>query len=72
MTSKNGGEIDLNLGKVDNLEFEGIDHGDQPDYSDAYLSAGDYVDRSLADKEIDWINDEHRDWVYEKLIESLH
>jgi hypothetical protein len=72
MTLKNGGEIDLDLKKIDNLEFDGVVTGDYPDFSDAFLSKGDYIDRKLSDKEIDWINDEHRDWVYEKLMDSLY
>jgi hypothetical protein len=72
MTLKNGGEIDLDLKKIDNLEFDGVNHGDYPDYSDAFVSEGDYVDRKLSDKEIDWVNDEHRDWAYEKLMDSLY
>ncbi len=46
----------IDTSKVYELEFEGIDHSDYPDYCDAYISAGKIDDRDLTDEEIEELN----------------
>lgn len=62
---------DFDIKKVGHLQFEGIDHGDYPDYCDAYVVGGDYDGRELTDEEVDLINDEYRDFMYEKLMNHI-
>lgn len=62
----------FDIKKVGHLKFEGIDHGDYPDYCDAYVVGGDYDDRELTDEEIELLQDEYSDFCYEKLWEYLH
>ena len=64
-----------NLGKPDlsqleNIEVEGIDTRDYPDFCDAYISYAEYKGRELTQDEIDWVN-EHTDFIYECVIERL-
>ena len=61
----------LDLRKVDNMEFDGIDFSDYPDFCDAFLVAADYDGRELSEEEIDFINDEHYDFVNERVYSSL-
>ncbi len=61
----------LDLRKVDNMEFDGIDFLDYPDFCDAFLVAADYDGRELSEEEIDYINDEHYDFVNERVYSSL-
>jgi hypothetical protein len=61
----------LDLRKVDNMEFDGIDFADYPDFVDAFLVAADYDGRELSEEEVDYINDEHYDFVNEQVYQSL-
>lgn len=61
----------LDLRKIDNMEFEGIDFADYPDFVDAFLVAADYNGKELTEEQIDYINDEHYDFVNERVFSSL-
>ena len=61
----------LDLRKVDNMEFDGMDFADYPDFVDAFLVTADYDGRELSEEEIDYINDEHYDFVNERVYSSL-
>lgn len=61
----------MELQHIDNIEFDGIDHKDYPDYSDAHILTADYKGVPMTDEQLDEIN-ENRDFVYEKLMEHLH
>lgn len=61
----------LDYSKVTELEFDGIDHKDYPDYCDAYITDGLYDGRKMSDDQLDEINDD-RDFVYEKVWDYLH
>jgi len=57
--------------KIDNIEFDGIDHKDRPDYCDAYILSADCNGRKMTEQELEELN-KNRDFVYEKLIDYLH
>jgi len=61
----------LDFGKIDNMEFEGIDHSDYPDFVDAFLVSADYDGVEMTEEQIDYLNDEHRDFVNERVYDSL-
>jgi hypothetical protein len=61
----------LDLNKVDNLEFDGIDFADYPDFVDAFLVTADYDGKEMTEEQIDYLNDEYGDWVYEKVYNSI-
>ena len=61
----------IDLRKVENMEFEGIDFADYPDFVDAFLVAADYDGKELTEEQIDYINDEHYDFVNERVYSSL-
>lgn len=60
----------MDLQNVSNLEFDGIDHKDYPDYSDAYIASADYEGQPMTDEQLDELND-NRDFVYECLMDYL-
>ena len=62
----------LNLSRIDNMEFEGVDFADYPDFVDAFLTAADYNGKELTEEQIDYINDEHYDFVNEQVFQSLY
>lgn len=61
----------LDKSKIQNIEFDGIDHSDYPDYCDAYICTAEYEGRPLTDEELEEVNDD-RDFVYEVLMEHLN
>ena len=56
---------------VYDIEFDGIDYKDSPDFSDAYISKAMIEDRELDWNELDILNND-RDFVYEKLMLHLY
>lgn len=60
---------------IDDVQVEGIDYSDYPDFCDAYIESAIIEDngefRDATDKELDEINDD-RDFVYSKVIEFIY
>jgi hypothetical protein len=61
----------LNYDLIDNIEFEGIDPNDYPDYCDAYIISADYDGREMTEDEIEELNDDSG-FVYDKLMNFLY
>ena len=60
----------MNLSKIDNIQFEDIDHSDYPDFCDAFIASADINGVEMTEDELNELN-ENRDFVHEKLIEHL-
>jgi hypothetical protein len=56
--------------KYTNLEFDGIDHNDYPDYCDAYLVSGECDGEKMTEDEINAFNES--DLKYDYLIDYLN
>lgn len=55
-----------------NIEVNGIDASDYPDFVDAYISYAEYDDGTeLTDLELDALN-EDRQFVYEQILNKLY
>ena len=61
----------MDLTKINNIEFDGIDHEDHPDYCDVYISSADYNGKEMNEQELEELNDD-RDFVYDKLWDYLY
>ena len=48
---------------IDNIDMDGIDYSDYPDFCDAFICAADYDGEPMTQDELDIIN-EDRDLVY--------
>ena len=59
----------IDLSRVDDIKFSGIDNTDYPDYSDAFIESATYRGREMTQREIDELMDNYRDFVYQKLME---
>ena len=79
-TIKNGfNELFLghpNLGNVDNLtdiELNGVDHKDYPDFADAYITSAVWATtgKELTEDELDELNSLHVDLINELAHESV-
>jgi len=63
----------LNGRKVVDIEVDGVDSRDFPDFSDAYFSYACYEDGTpLTEQELDKLADQNGDILYEKAYDSLH
>ena len=63
--------MELDLNKIEDIEFDGIDTNDYPDFCDAFIISATYNGRDLTEEELEWVGEDNRDWVYEKLMEHL-
>lgn len=61
----------MNLDLVDNIEFDGINYKDYPDFCDLFCSNADYNGIPMTEKQLDELNDEHWDFVYETFLNNL-
>ena len=61
---------DLDLTKITDVEIEGMDMKDYPDFSDAFISYGYYKDRDLTELELDYINDFRPEFIQEQIFET--
>ncbi len=71
-------KYNIDVNELEDLEFDGINHSDYPDYCDAYISKasireeGKSESRDLTEEELEWVMDQHPNWFYNQLIDSLH
>ena len=57
--------------KVEVIEIDGIEHGDYPDYVDAYITEAEYDCKPMTDEMIDEINDNDQ-FRYEAVWDYIH
>ena len=57
--------------KIDNIEIDGINTKDYPDFCDAYISSADYDGVPMTDKQLDEIN-EDGDFQHECIMNDIH
>jgi len=63
----------IDVEKLTDVEIDGINTWDYPDFVDAFISSASWEDgTALTDKELDDLNDNYTDFVYDRVIESLH
>jgi hypothetical protein len=63
----------LNGRKVIDIEVDGVNPSDYPDFSDAYFSYACYEDGTpLTEQELDKLADQNGDILHEKAYDSLH
>lgn len=59
----------LDYSKITNIEFDGVDHSDYPDFCDAYIVNAHYDGQPMTEEQLEELND-NRDFVYESLMRS--
>jgi len=63
---------EINLNKIDNIVFDGVDKKDYPDFVDAFVMSADMNGYPMSQEELDDLNENHLEFIYEKLIEQLY
>ena len=62
-------KIDVN--KLENIEVDGIDTRDYPDFVDAFISYAEMDGVELSDEQLDELNDNYPDLIYEAVLNKL-
>lgn len=62
------------LDQIDAVEVDGINMRDYPDFCDAYISYAEWKDTGepLTEDDLDWINDNAGDFVYDTVIGYIY
>lgn len=60
----------LDYSKIDNVEVDGIDTSDYPDFCDAFIASATYKGRPMTERELDALNSDG-DFVYEAVQRHL-
>lgn len=61
----------LDYSKISNVQVDGIDGRDAPDFSDAFICYAEYDGREMTEKELDELNSD-RDFVYQAVENHLY
>ena len=62
--------LKLDYSKISNVEVEGIDYADYPDFCDAFIASANYDGREMTEEELETLNDD-RDFVYQSVESHL-
>ena len=60
----------MDLNKIENIEIDGIDTADYPDFCDAYIVAAEYNGKELTDEQLDVLND-NSSFVYSCVVDLI-
>ena len=61
----------LDYSLLEDIQLDGIDHRDSPDYVDAFIASASYNGRELTKQELDELN-EDSNFVYECVLNYLY
>ena len=61
-------KIDL----LDDIEIDGIDMRDYPDFCDAFLVGASYKGRELTEDELEYVQESNPEWFYDKVWDKIH
>ena len=69
--------MSIDLTRISNIVFDGIDHNDYPKYTDAFIDSADYMEedgtiRKLDEYELDYIQEHETMFLYDKLMDYLN
>ena len=66
-----GQEPEIDFTKIDNVELDGIDYRDAPDFSDAYIVSCDIDGRPATEEELEIINN-NGEFVYDQVEKHIY
>jgi hypothetical protein len=64
-------KTELDYSKITDVEINGIDSNDYPEFADAYIASADYDGRPMTDEELDDLNNDS-EFVYEQVNKHLY
>ena len=63
---------DFNIDLLDDVEIDGINMGDYPDFCDAFLVGASYKGRELSEDELEYVQESNPEWFYDKVWDTIH
>ena len=63
--------MNIAVSQISNIEFDGVDTRDYPDFCDAFITSCDIDNREANEDELDWINDNLIGEFYDDIYQSL-
>lgn len=60
----------MDYSKISNVEVEGIDFSDYPDFCDAYIASADYDGEPMNEQQIAELNEDSQ-FVYDQAIKQI-
>mgnify|MGYP005986655429 CR=1 FL=1 len=60
----------MNYKLIDNIEVDGVDTEDYPDFCDAYILSADYDGKPMTEDQLNEIN-EDSDFVYDSILKFI-
>jgi hypothetical protein len=66
-----GNMILLDYGLITDIEVDGIDTNDYPDFCDAFISSATYDGRDMTDEELEVLNQDY-DFVYDAVMSNIY
>ena len=66
-----GDKPEVDFTKIDNIEFDGVDGNDAPDFSDAFIVSCDIDGRPATEEELDIIN-ANGEFVYDQVVDQMY
>ena len=64
-------EIKLDYSQIEDIQVDGIDGRDAPDFCDAFISYASYKGRDMTEEELEILNEDTA-FVYECVIEDIY
>ena len=61
----------LDYTKIEDVEVDGIDTNDYPDFCDAYIAAATYKGRAMTDEELGTLNGDSS-YVYGRITDKIY
>lgn len=61
----------LDYSKIDNIDIDGIDYNDYPDFCDAFICSADYDGKPMTSEQLDSINDDDG-YRYEAVMDHIY
>ena len=61
----------MDYNKITNVEIEGIDYADYPDFCDAFISSAEYNGKPMNEEQLDKLS-EDSDFMYHSIQSKLY
>lgn len=61
----------LDYSKITDVEVEGIDFKDYPDFCDAFIARADYKGKPMTDAQLERLNQDY-DYLYNRIVERIY
>lgn len=61
----------MDTSKISNLQFEDIHTNEYPDFSSAWVSNADYDGEPMTIDQLEELNNDYGDFIYEKLLNHI-